>query len=74
MSAGPVSWTTTHGDKVEVWWGERRRGLDGGWAMHGWYWHRTARNGRIVATSGEGYVKRAHCLRMAERINPKVET
>ncbi len=72
MNAGPVSWTTTHGDKVEVWSADTFflgviDGLE-------WRWRRKARNGRIIATSGESYVKRARCLWVAGRINPKVET
>ncbi len=77
MSKGPVSWTTTHGDKVEVWEGAPARGLTESleveWTIQ-WRWRRTARNGRLVATSGEGYTRYTHCRRMAERVNPKEET
>lgn len=35
-----------------------------------WWWHRRdARNGQIIATSGEGYVRRSWCVSMARRIN-----
>jgi len=36
-------------------------------------WRAVARNGEIVATSGEGYRNAAHARAMAERILPGVE-
>ena len=36
-------------------------------------WRAVARNGEIVATSGEGYRNAAHARTMAERILPGVE-
>lgn len=36
-----------------------------------WRWRMTARNGKIVADSGEGYRRRRNCLRMIERLFPK---
>ena len=35
-----------------------------------WRWRLIARNGRIVATSGEGYVNLSHAKRMARRLFP----
>ncbi|MBD5642959.1 DUF1508 domain-containing protein [Clostridium botulinum] len=32
-----------------------------------WRWRRTARNGRIVGTSDEGYVNRLDCIGNAKR-------
>lgn len=34
-----------------------------------WRWRRVAANGRVVATSGEGYRNRAHAEKMARKIN-----
>lgn len=33
-----------------------------------WNWHAKALNGKIVADSSEGYVKRSHAVRMAKAI------
>lgn len=33
-----------------------------------WRWKLIAPNGKIIATSGEGYENRAHCLRMIGRL------
>ncbi len=33
-----------------------------------WRWHLKARNGRIVAESGEGYKSKAHCRKMVKKI------
>lgn len=33
-----------------------------------WRWRLRANNGRIIATSGEGYVARWRCVRMAKRV------
>ena len=38
-----------------------------------WRWRAVARNGEIVATSGEGYRNASHARAMAERILPGVE-
>lgn len=35
-----------------------------------WRWRVVASNGRIVASQGEGYRKRSHCLKMASRLFP----
>jgi hypothetical protein len=35
-----------------------------------WRWRLRARNGRIVAVSGEGYRKRSHARRMLVRLFP----
>ena len=32
-----------------------------------WRWRRIARNGRIIAASSEGYVKRSACVSNAQR-------
>jgi uncharacterized protein YegP (UPF0339 family) len=34
-----------------------------------WRWRRTAANGELVATSGEGYVNKKHCVDIASRVN-----
>jgi hypothetical protein len=39
------------------------RRIDGQWG-----WHLVARNGRIVAASGEGYVSRAHARKMVAKV------
>ena len=33
-----------------------------------WRWTMTARNGRKLATSGEGYKNKSHCTRMAKKL------
>lgn len=33
-----------------------------------WRWHLKARNGRIVADSGEGYVRQGNAVRAAETV------
>ena len=33
-----------------------------------WYWRVKSRNGRIVATGGEGYVRRSGAMRAARRL------
>ena len=33
-----------------------------------WRWHVKARNGRIVADSGEGYTRKSRCVAMADRL------
>lgn len=68
MTKGPESWTTTYGDKASVYAGNRM-GCTGDW-----YWHRMSANGNVVADGGQGYARRIDCLRMAERINPRVES
>lgn len=37
-------------------------------AVDGWRWHLKARNGRIVADSGESYVRRSDCVKIARKI------
>lgn len=34
-----------------------------------WRWHRQSENGKIVATSGEGYKHRMYCVSMAHDVN-----
>lgn len=34
----------------------------------GWRWRLKARNGRIIADSGEAYTSRAHALRMVAKM------
>lgn len=38
-------------------------------AEDGWRWRLVARNGRIVAESGEAYSRRTDCHNMARRVN-----
>lgn len=38
-----------------------------------WRWTRRSRNGRIISTSGEGYVDKSHTLTMAQELNPDVK-
>jgi uncharacterized protein len=38
-----------------------------------WRWRLVAGNGEVIATSGEGYVNRAHALEMAHRMSSDVE-
>ena len=38
-------------------------------AADGWRWRMKARNGRIVADSGEAYASRANCLSAARRLS-----
>lgn len=38
-----------------------------------WRWTRRSRNGRIISTSGEGYVDRSYTLTMAQELNPDVK-
>lgn len=35
-----------------------------------WRWRLIARNGRLIACSGEGYEDLSHCKRMARRLFP----
>jgi uncharacterized protein YegP (UPF0339 family) len=35
-----------------------------------WRWHIKTRNGRIVATCGEGYRRRIDCIRILRRFLP----
>jgi uncharacterized protein YegP (UPF0339 family) len=35
-----------------------------------WRWRVRAANGKVVSDSAEGYSSHAHCLRMAEELNP----
>lgn len=39
-------------------------------AANEWMWTLWARNGKKIATAGEGHKRRAHVLRMCARINP----
>lgn len=50
---------TDSSDRVEVF-----RDSEGDWR-----WHRRGDNGRILATSGEGYRNLSHALDMAARVN-----
>lgn len=36
-------------------------------------WHLVARNGKVIAASGEGYVKRAHCKAQITKIQAKAQ-
>lgn len=38
-----------------------------------WRWTRRARNGKIVAVSGEGYKKRSYAVLMAFSVNEQVQ-
>jgi uncharacterized protein YegP (UPF0339 family) len=38
-----------------------------------WRWTLKARNGRKIATCGEGYKNRAHCARMVAKLFPGVK-
>ena len=43
------------------------------WAKDGWRWRLKARNGRIVADSGEAYTSRKRCIAAADRLrDPKM--
>jgi len=37
-------------------------------ARDGWRWHLRARNGRIVAESGEAYTRKSDCITAALRL------
>lgn len=50
-------------DKVTVW-------KD---AAGEWRWTRRARNGKVVAVSGEGYKRRSHAVLMAFSVNEQVQ-
>lgn len=39
-----------------------------------WRWRLMATNGKIIADSGEGYVKRSACLKAIERVRAIVPT
>lgn len=39
----------------------------------GWRWRLYAANERKIATSGEGYVSKAHCLRMVRVVATKTQ-
>lgn len=48
---------------------QRRAGLIGFYkAKDGWRWRLTASNGRIIAESGEAYVRRYECRQSALRL------
>jgi hypothetical protein len=59
-SPNPISWSTILGDIIEIWPVE-------GEGRTQWYWHCQADNGRIVCTSGEGYVNKADAIVAAAR-------
>ena len=56
--------------KVEVYQSEKRYTING--VRHRdrgeWLWRLKATNGRIIADSGEGYVRQAECLRAVDRV------
>lgn len=37
-------------------------------AADGWRWRLKARNGRIIADSGEAYTRRSDCVKVARKI------
>jgi uncharacterized protein YegP (UPF0339 family) len=37
-------------------------------AADGWRWHAKARNGRIVAESGEAYTQRSRCIAATRKV------
>jgi len=39
-----------------------------------WYWHLKARNGRIIAYAGEGYKRKAKCLKSLNEVRTKGST
>ena len=69
----PITWTTTHGDTVEVWRSLQIHadGLDVR-NVEVWYWHVIARNGRIVG-QGEGHSRKHAAVKAAERHHPRLE-
>lgn len=38
-----------------------------------WRWHRKSENGLIVATSGEGYIRRSHAIEISAQLNTGCE-
>lgn len=38
-----------------------------------WRWTLVSSNGKIIADSGEGYQKKSHCIKMANRIKELAE-
>ena len=42
-------------------------------AKDGWRWRRQARNGDIIAESGEAYTHKTDALDMAKRVNVDIE-
>ena len=38
-----------------------------------WRWRLRAANGKIIATSGEGYKRKAACVAMAEKVSGEIE-
>jgi uncharacterized protein YegP (UPF0339 family) len=43
-------------------------------ARDGWRWHTISRNGKIVAESGEAYMKKGRCIDMAVALAPEDST
>lgn len=39
----------------------------------GWRWHVRGANNKLIAACGEAYTKRAHTLRMARKLFPKLK-
>lgn len=38
-----------------------------------WRWRLIAANGKIIATSGEGYKRKASCVAIAEKISGEID-
>lgn len=69
MSGHEVTWTTSHGDEVEVWRAGRVRADD----TDVWRWRVRAANGEIVG-SGEGHPRVEDAIAAAERHHPRAES
>lgn len=41
---------------------------------HQWYWRLVARNGRVIAVAGEGYLRKSKALKDVEHIQTAITT
>lgn len=71
----PLTWTTTHGDVVEVyerWWNELDAVASTSKRVSAFRYRVTARNGEIVEQGSEAYTRAADAADAAERHHPIV--
>jgi hypothetical protein len=72
VNVEPVTWLTTHGDKVTVYGHLVSESTNWGGQVWDWRWHVQARNNRIVE-QGEGHPRKSNAVRAALRHHPRVE-
>lgn len=69
MSAEPITWTTTHGDTVEVYLSDQPEGH----TDDAWRYRVRAANNKVVEQGSESYTRRRTAVTAAERHHPRVE-